>query len=202
MYQISIANFLRYINAFLQDITYCKTEIECYVIGDSSPYTQNPSDDFINNPIRTLDPDIGIMITLPEEHMIVGIWWQHERQGQSGAYIHNIQDFNWYNERLGKWVDIPFIGYFDGFLWDAAKRGNEKRKEIAYLQNPITTKKIHLSRIQFTAQAWNNWFPKGTSGNQYIDQGSYVPFNLGHDIFVQIELFGCPNYNLTEGKLK
>ena len=166
-------------------------------MGDGE-YTQNPSVNFIENPIRELDPDIGISITLPEEHMIVGIWWQHEHQSMSTAIIHNIGEFTFVEQMSGDWRTVPLTSFFDGFLWDAAKQGNEKRKDIAYLQNPIQTSKITLREIQFTATPWNSWFPKGTSTNQFIDQGSYVPFNLGHDIYVQIELFGCPNYDITE----
>ena len=132
--------------------------------------------------------------------MIVGIWWQHEYQTKETAYIHNIGNFRWFNSNLGDWQSTSFKSYSEGVLWDATKQGNEKRKEIVYLQNPITTTTIILGEIEFTALPWNNWFPKGTSSNQFIDKGSYVPFNLGHDIYVQIELFGCPNYNLTEGK--
>ena len=131
--------------------------------------------------------------------MIVGIWWQHEYQTTGRAYIHNIGDFRWLKNG-GDWLEANLKGHFDGFLWDATRQGNEKRKEIVYLQNPISTTTIILGEIEFTALPWNNWFPKGTRDNQFIDKGSYVPFNLGHDIYVQIELFGCPNYNLTEGK--
>ena len=134
--------------------------------------------------------------------MIVGIWWQHEYQTKETAYIHNIGNFRWFNSNLGDWQSTSFKSYSEGVLWDATKQGNEKRKEIVYLQNPITTTTIILGEIEFTALPWNNWFPKGTSSNQFIDKGSYVPFNLGHDIYVQIERFGCPNYNLTEGKLQ
>lgn len=183
----------------LQWINYCKTESECYVVGDGE-YHQNPSSNFIDNPIRELDPDIRISITLPDEHMIVGIWWQHEYQTMSNAIIHNIGKFSFLEQVSGNWKDVPLTSFFDGFLWDSAKQGNENRKDIAYLQNPIKTSRIVLGKIQFTASPWNKWFPKGTSTNQFIDQGSYVPFNLGHDISVQIELFGCPNYDVTERK--
>jgi hypothetical protein len=143
-------------------------------------------------------------ITLPnnEDHMIVGIWWQHEYQNMYDGYIHNIKNFEYLKpDTTDVWTGINMDAYHDGFNWDASKQGKEKRKEIVYFERPIYTKQVMLRELQFTAKAFNNWFPKGTSTNTFIDQGDYVPFNLGHDIFVQIELYGCPNYELNKREL-
>ena len=134
--------------------------------------------------------------------MILGIWWQHEYQSMTNGYIHKINDFEYLTpDTTDNWKGINIDQYHDGFKWDASKQGKEKRKEIIYFERPIYTKQIKLREIQFTAKAWNSWFPKGTSTKDFIDQGEYVPFNLGHDIYVQIELYGCPNYDLNTSEL-
>ena len=175
-------------------------EEDCSVVGE---YTNNPTDNFLNNPIREFEADVGIHITLPndEKHMIVGVWWQHEYQTTTAAYIHNVKKFLYLDTfEEGKWRTQNLKRYFNGFLWNATEQGKEKRKEIVYLENPVYTNQVKLNKIEFTAMPWNSWFPKGISSNTFIDQGSYVPYNLGHDLYVQIELFGCPNYDLNKSK--
>ena len=155
----------------------------------------------ISNPIRELDPDIGISIKLPsdENHMIVGIWWQHEYSSTTAAYIHNIKKFMWKDS--SDWREMDLTSFFDGFLWDGENQAADKRKEIAYLERPIYTNEVRLMGIHYTAQPWNNWFPKGTGATEVVDKGDYVPYNLGHDLYVQIELFGCPKYDMSRCKL-
>ena len=182
----------------MQEINYCKTDDDCFVVGE---YSASPSSDLISNPIRELDPDIGISIKLPndENHMIVGIWWQHEYSSTTAGYIHNIEKFMWKDS--SDWREMDMTSFFDGFLWDGENQAADKRKEIAYLERPIYTNEVRLMGIKYTAQPWNNWFPKGTGTKEVVDKGEYVPYNLGHDLYVQLELFGCPNYDMSQCKL-
>ena len=133
--------------------------------------------------------------------MIVGIWWQHEYQSVTDAYIHDIKMFEWLKpDTTDKWKNVNFKQPHNGLTWDATTQGKEKRKEIVYLERPIYTKQVKLTELQFTAKAWHSWFPKGTSTNTFEEKGAYVPFNLGHNIFVQIELYGCPNYDVNKSE--
>ena len=153
---------------------------------------------------RNLDPDIGIKITLPddEEHMIVGVWWQHEFVGMNEAHIRNVRKFEWLASGTSStWMYQNLNNVHDDLKWDEAEEGKEKRRKIIYLERPIYTKQVKLKEIKFYAKPWNSWFPKGTSDNTFIPQGDYIPFNLGHDIYVQIELYGCPKYDMNKSEL-
>ena len=131
--------------------------------------------------------------------MITGIWWQTDYTSKLHAYIHNIRGFSWEDPISTEWQEVDLKNSHDGFTWDAKKQGKEKRKEIAYLESPVYTNKIILKKIEFSALSWDVKFPEGTRYYSYVDP-PYVPFNLGHDLFVQLEVFGCPNYELNKGK--
>ena len=80
-----------------------------------------------------------------------------------------------------------------GYSWDSSyasdwkKAGKELRREITHLKRPLYTDSLTLSRIVFSASTW--------SGDDYLRS------KLGHDIKVQFELYGCPNYDLDKSKL-
>ena len=68
-----------------------------------------------------------------------------------------------------------------------------------YFTRPIHSHKVTLKKIYFTASDWPHWFPKRDYSSIFVDS-DYVPYNLGHDLYVQIELYGCPNYSLDHRK--
>ena len=80
-----------------------------------------------------------------------------------------------------------------GFPWDYSysatwkKAGKELRREITHLKNPLYTDSLTMSQFKFSAGRFPN------------EAG--IRSNLGHDINIQFELYGCPNYDLDRSKL-
>ena len=132
--------------------------------------------------------------------MIIGMWWQSDYTTSTIAYIHNIREVQWLNPLDNETTDIDLKDFLpNGVTWQAHKQSKEKRKEIVYFRRPIYTSKLTLRKIEFTARKWNSWFPRETSTDTFIDS-SYVPYNLEHQIYVQIEIFGCPNFKVYNGE--
>ena len=79
-----------------------------------------------------------------------------------------------------------------GNPWDSSysdvwrRAGKELRREITHLPHPLYTNSLTMSRIYFSAEQFS-----GDSG---------VRWSLGHDINIQFELYGCPNYDIDRSK--
>ena len=88
-----------------------------------------------------------------------------------------------------------------GYSWDSSysgnyrKAGKELRRELVHLHRPLYTNEITLSKLIFSASP---------NGYNWIDGANrdYLYPELGHDLKIQLELYGCSNYNIEQSKLK
>lgn len=85
-------------------------------------------------------------------------------------------------------------GFLRGYPWDDSfinnyrKAGKELRRELVHLKRPLYTDEFTLSRIQFTAKPFDDGNP------------AYLLPYIGHDLNIQLELYGCSNYDIERSK--
>ena len=87
-----------------------------------------------------------------------------------------------------------------GYGWDNSyssnykKAGKELRRELVHLHKPLYTDEITLSNFVFSATP---------NAEEYANDGvlySKIFGDLGHDLKIQLELYGCSNYNIEQSK--
>ena len=85
-------------------------------------------------------------------------------------------------------------GFLRGYPWDSSyvsnyrKAGKELRRELVHLKRPLYTDEFTLSNIMFSAKPFSDANP-----NNLMTQ-------IGYDLNIQLELYGCSNYDITRRK--
>ena len=126
---------------------------------------------------------VNVKVTLPSVSLINAIWWSTSNKDSTNGVI----------VQFGK-VDFngpPVMGNNNGYTYNnlpsnyqAEDQGNSNL-QVTYLKNPILTSQLTFSHIDYTASP---------------QSGQSIPhFNDGHNVLLQMELFGCNNYDITQG---